>query len=188
MVTSSFTQYHTRIMNQIIANGKLFHENGNDYIKFDCGGTYYVGLINPEMFPKELLHNLHETIYKSFTGHNDDDIQVTGEFFTDDFTTDNEYLMSINIKNKFFSFEKVFSINLICHTKDKLDYLEEKINFMAEKILMLEKILMSKNNNNITELISQESSDDSDQSDDEVDKKAKTKLNQSKIPKSTRKK
>jgi hypothetical protein len=173
-------------MNQIIANGKLFHENGNDYIKFDCGETYYTGLIKPDMFPKELLHNLHETIYKSFTGHMDDEIQVTGQFLKDDLTINNEYLMTINIKNKFFSFENMFSISLVCNAKDKLDYLEEKLNLMNEKISILEQLVMAKNNN--PELISQESSDDSDQSDDEVDKKAKNKVNQSKAQKNMRKK
>ena len=140
---------------QFIKNSQMLMQNGHDMIRIDCGPSYYLGLINPATIPEDFTENYKEIIQKSFSGYSDDSFNISGSFEHEDYSMNNRFNIKISFKNKFYSFDKNISIPLIIHQKDKVDYLEEKIEFLTKEVNSLKLQL-----NNKAQEIEQEDSDD----------------------------
>ncbi len=167
---------------QFIKNAQMLIQNGQDTIRIDCGPSYYVGIINLETIPEDFTDNYKEIIQKSFSGYKDDSFHIEGSFEHEDFTMNNRFNIKISLKNKFYSFDKQISIPLIIHQKNKVDYLEEKLEFLTKEVDSLKLQLNTKVHQEIEEEDSDgESEDEQEQSDEESENEKQTKKNKNVI-------
>lgn len=152
---------------EFIKNAILSFQNGHDVIRIDCGPSYYVGTIDIKTIPEDFNENYKEIIQKSFIGYKDESFNINGSFEHEDYSMNNRYNIKISFKNKFYSFDKNISIPLIIHQKNKVDYLEEKVNSLevTVKNLIEEMNTLKKLNNKHSEI--EQEAQDSDNSEDE---------------------
>jgi hypothetical protein len=133
------------LMDQVISSGEIIHIDGFDYVKFDLGKTYYLGMIDKNIFDDSKIkfpdHKI--IIERSFRLYSLDSITITGGFEHDDYTIDNIYKININIISEIINFSQEYIINCICHKKEKVDYLEEEFNKMKIRLLELETLVKS---------------------------------------------
>ena len=163
---------------------KLNNVNGQNVIHIDCGKSYYTGIVTEEHFLPEFRENYLEILEKSFNGYHDESVKITANLECSDLTTDNHYIITIYMKNKFYSFDKVIKIPLSVSIKDRFDYLEEKVTtltsmveelenriaFMAVKNAMVSKEIDNESEDDIT---IQECESENDSSSQKISKKAK---------------
>jgi hypothetical protein len=132
-------------MDQVVSSGEFIHIDGFDYVKFDLGKTYYLGMIDKNIFDDSKIkfpdHKI--IIERSFRSYSLDSITITGGFEHDDYTIDNKYKINIKITSDIINFSQEYIINCTCHKKEKVDYLEEEYNKMKIRLLELETLVKS---------------------------------------------
>lgn len=162
---------------QFIKNAQMLIQNGQDTIRIDCGPSYYVGTINLDTIPEDFTDNYKEIIQKSFTGYKDDSFHIEGSFEHEDFTINNRFNIKISLKNKFYSFDKQICIPLIINQKNKVDYLEEKLEFLTKEVNSLKLQLNTKVHQEIEEEESDSEGDsvDAEQSDEDSEDEKQSK-------------
>jgi hypothetical protein len=126
---------------QIINLGKVIVENGEDKVLFDCGPTVLKGVFTENMVPEHFRSSYRDIISKSFGGYTDESTNIFAHFSHDDFSKENSYIVKIMFNTKFYSFEKDIEIPLMVFSKERVDYLEEKISFLTSKMESMELIL-----------------------------------------------
>ena len=117
------------------SKAKFFVENGKDMLHIDCGMTYYNAVVTSDNFSEEFRNNYQEIVVKSLNGYKDDTFSINGSFEHEDFTLNNRYNIVVSFKNTFYNFTKTFSIPLTVFHKEKVDYLEERINILEKQNL-----------------------------------------------------
>jgi hypothetical protein len=127
-------------MEQIISNGLIEKIEGKNYIKFDLGKNYYLGEINDNIFEDSKLQFLDNKsiIEKSFVNYSTNNFKISGNFEHDDITIDNKYIINIKIISDIINFSQNYIIDMRCHKKDKVDYLEEEFNKLKKRLEELE--------------------------------------------------
>jgi hypothetical protein len=120
---------------------KVIVENGEDKVIFDCGPTVLKGVFTEDMVPEHFRSSYKDIISKSFGGYTDESTNIFAHFAHEDFAKENRYIVKIIFNTKFYSFEKDIEIPLMSFSKDRVDYLEEKLSFLTSKMESMELIL-----------------------------------------------
>ncbi len=118
---------------------KLNNVNGQNVIHIDCGKSYYTGIVNEDNFLPEFRDNYLEILEKSFIGYTDESVKIMASLEFTDLSADNNYVINIYMKNKFYSLDKEIKIPLSVSIKDRFDYLEEKVTTLTSMVEELEK-------------------------------------------------
>ncbi len=116
----------------IINKGKLINQYGETHLTFDCGLYYYDSKFTSDIFPQELREKYLDVVSKALLGFTDETTKISGGFEHECFNEDNKFIINVNFSNTFYKFSHKIEIPLTVHQKDKVDYLEEKLEQLKE--------------------------------------------------------
>lgn len=116
----------------IINKGKLVNQNGKTYLTFDCGLYYYVSIFTSDIFPQELREKYLDLVSKALIGFTDETTKISGGFEHEFFNEDNKFIINVDFSNTFYKFSHKIVLPLTANQKDKVDYLEEKLEALKE--------------------------------------------------------
>jgi hypothetical protein len=165
-------------MTNFIKSAKLIDNCGKHQLYIDCDQYYYTGDVNTELFPSEICNNYLEILTKSFTGYIDNTTEIKGYFENGNLMTDNMYIIDIVFTSTFYKNQKFINIPLTITKKDRIDYLENKIENLTKELSELKEIIanLTSGKSRLYKLSDIEISDDDDDDDDEEEEAPKQKV------------
>ncbi len=156
-------------MTDFIKNSKLIDNCGILQLYIDCDQYYYTGNVNSELFPSEIRDSYVEIITKSFTGYIDNTTEIKGYFENANLMADNMYILDIVFTSTFYKTQKFINIPIIITKKERIDYLENKIENLTKELSELKEIIsnLTSGKSRLIKLSDIEISEDDDDDDEE---------------------
>ncbi len=168
------TESKEELMTKFIKNAKLSDIDGKTQLYIDCDHYYYTGMVEPELFPQDIRNSYLEIVSKSFEGYTDNTTKISGYFENGNLSADNMYIVDILFTSTFYKNQQYINIPLTITKKDRVDYLESKVNSLTQELLDVKEILqiLIKNNKALSD------SEDTDEEEDaeEDHKKSRAKV------------